>query len=133
MSSVANVDRVVKKVPQTIVLRVNLSSLCIFLSALLLHLRGMPRAPKVIPVSKTAPPYRVMIRLSDEEAKMLQVFSEKFGETRSQLIRLLIHSLNAEGLRPGAEAIVFDFATEHTISRNLRVIGALYTTNRSPR
>jgi hypothetical protein len=89
------------------------------LSTLPLSLRGMP-------VSKAALPYHFMVRLSDEEAEMLRAFSESSGETRSQLIRLLIHNLSAKGLRPGAEAIVFDFATEHTISRNLVAIGTLY-------
>ncbi len=119
-------DSVSRKVPQTVVWKVCPSLLCVCPVCVVLALRGMPRAPEVMPVSKAALPHRFMVHLSDEEAEMLRASSESSGETRSQLIRLLIHSLSAKGLRPGAEAIVFDFATEHTISRNLVAIGTLY-------
>jgi hypothetical protein len=39
------------------------------LPTLSLSLRGMPRTPKVMPMSKAALPHCFMVRLSDEEAK----------------------------------------------------------------
>lgn len=78
-------------------------------------------------MSRDAMTRRLNVHVSDRELEALHRASAEMGCSRIQLVRLLVHCLADGGTRLGAGTVAFDYVTSHSIMRNLRSMGTLYS------